>query len=67
MRCRRCGKKTEVVVSFGTPGEPETPNVCLKCLRRIGLDIVASVKRMAANSKVRAAREHKTQAESADG
>ena len=57
MKCERCGKEVEVVVSFSTPGGPKTPQICLKCLRRVRLDIVASAKRMAATGKAQAARE----------
>ena len=51
MNCARCGKDVETVVSFSAEGEKESPAVCTRCLKRAGLDIVASVKRMAATGK----------------
>jgi len=56
MKCKKCGKEVETVVSFSTPGESETPAICLRCFRRAGINIVASAKKMAANAKARAAK-----------
>ena len=56
MRCKACGKEVESVVSFSAPGEPSTPEICLRCFRRAGINIVASAKKMAANAKARAAK-----------
>jgi len=57
MKCERCGKDVETVVSFSTEWEKETPAACTRCLKRAGLNIVASVKRMAATAKVQTERE----------
>ena len=59
MKCARCGREVEATVSFGAEGEPDTPAICLRCLKQVGLNIRASVKRMVATGKAQAERERK--------